>query len=49
VATFDVADGETTEFICRPHGIASSLSRWIAGARGNRTEWILLEPVASMV
>lgn len=47
-ATFDVGEGETTEFACHPHSPTRALPQWLACLRGNRSDWIILERVATL-
>jgi hypothetical protein len=40
--TFDLAAGETLEFVCKPPPAALALAHWIRSATGDRTGWITL-------
>jgi hypothetical protein len=43
IVTFDVADGETAEFVCHTRPFMKSLFGWIACLFGDRSRWIMLE------
>lgn len=46
VVTFDAGDGDTAQFVCHSRPLVQLLFWWIACLVGERSRWIVLEPVA---
>ncbi|MGH2861915.1 MAG: hypothetical protein ACRDLT_10490 [Solirubrobacteraceae bacterium] len=47
-ATFAVNDGKQAQFVCQAPSFAHALPQWITCLRGDRSQWIKLEPVTSL-
>jgi hypothetical protein len=48
-ATFAITEGKPAQFICHAPSFARALSQWITCLRGDRSQWIMLERVATLV
>jgi hypothetical protein len=47
IATFEVRDDETADFICQPRPFVQALFRWVACLLGDRGRWITITRVAA--
>lgn len=47
-ATFNLDDGKHAQFLCHAPSFAQALPQWITCLRGDRSQWIKLERIASL-